>query len=121
MLNGQCIFVVGLKFKNEMTKRKMTFSELNERVLVWAHEKGILEKATKFKQAQKTLEECGELLHAIGAGDKDEIKDAIGDVLVTIIIQAEMNDLDIRDCLRSAYDVIKGRSGKMVNGQFLKD
>ena len=91
----------------------MTFSELNERVLVWAHEKGILEKATKFKQAQKT--------HAIGADDKDEIKDAIGDVLVTIIIQAEMNDLDIRDCLRSAYDVIKGRSGKMVNGQFVKD
>lgn len=102
-------------------KRRMTFSELNERVLIWANEKQIFEKGTKFKQAQKTLEECGELIHAIGAEDPEEIKDAIGDVLVTLIIQAEMNDLDIRDCLKSAYDVIKGRSGKMVAGTFVKD
>lgn len=104
-----------------MTKRKMTFDELNERVLIWAHEKGILEKATKFKQAQKTLEECGELLHSIGANDKDEVKDALGDILVTIIIQAEMNDLDIRECLESAYNVIKGRTGKIISGTFVKD
>lgn len=102
-------------------ERKMTFGELNERVLVWASEKEILTKATKFKQAQKTLEEVGELIHAIGSGDPDELKDALGDILVTIIIQAEMNDLDIRDCLKSAYDVIKGRTGKMVSGTFVKD
>lgn len=102
-------------------KRKQSLDELIERVLLWAHEKGILEKATKFKQAQKTLEEAGELIHAIGANDRDEVIDSIGDVLVTIIIQAEMNDLDIRDCLQSAYDVIKNRSGEIKNGQFVKN
>lgn len=104
-----------------MTKRKQSLDELIERVLLWAHEKEILSKATKFKQAQKTLEEAGELIHAIGANDRNEVINSIGDVLVTIIIQAEMNDLDIRDCLQSAYDVIKGRTGKMISGQFVKD
>lgn len=104
-----------------MTKRNKTLDELIERVLFWAHEKEILEKGTKFKQAQKSLEEVGELLHAIGTNDKDETKDAIGDIFVTIIIQAEMNDLDIRECLESAYNVIKGRKGSIQNGTFIKD
>lgn len=104
-----------------MTKRNKTLDELIERVLFWAHEKEILAKGTKFKQAQKSLEEVGELLHAIGANDKEECKDAIGDIFVTIIIQAEMNDLDIRECLESAYNVIKGRKGVIINGTFVKN
>ena len=50
----------------------------------------------------------------------EEIKDALGDILVTIIIGAELQGLKLEDCLESAYNVIKNRSGKMVNGQFVK-
>jgi NTP pyrophosphatase (non-canonical NTP hydrolase) len=94
---------------------------LESAIIQWAEDKGIFQKATPYKQASKTLEECGELLHAIGAKDADEIKDAIGDIIVTLVIQAEMNGLTINECLQSAYDVIKDRKGKMINGQFVKD
>lgn len=99
----------------------MQLELLEALVLDWAEEKQILAKATPYKQAQKTLEECGELLHAIGANDKAEIKDAIGDVFVTLIIQAEMQGLKIGNCLEAAYEVIKNRKGSMQNGQFIKE
>lgn len=92
-----------------------------QNVLDWAKEKGILDKATPIAQAEKTLEEVHELMEAIKADDKAEIKDALGDILVTIIIGAEMQGWDIEDCLQTAYDVIKGRTGKMIDGQFVKD
>lgn len=92
-----------------------------QNVLDWAKEKGILDKATPIAQAEKTLEEANELIEAIKTDNKPEIKDALGDILVTIIIGAEMQKLDIEDCLQTAYDVIKGRTGKMIDGQFVKD
>lgn len=69
----------------------------------------------------KTCEEVLELYRAILNEDKPEIIDGIGDVLVTLIIQAKMQGLDIVDCLDTAYQVISKRTGKMVDGQFVKD
>lgn len=97
------------------------FEHLELLVVNWAKEKGILHKATKMKQAIKTLEEVNELLTAIHDEDKPEIIDALGDILVTIIIQAEMNGLNLTDCLFSAYTVIAKRSGQMIRGEFIKD
>lgn len=98
----------------------MKFKDASLLIVNWAKEKDILEKGTVAKQAYKTLEECGELLHAIGANDKNEIKDAIGDILVTILIQCEMQGLTLEECFMSAYNVIKNRNGKMFNGTFIK-
>lgn len=95
--------------------------QLQEKIIQWAEEKEILTKATPTKQALKTLEECTELLNAIADDNKAEIKDAIGDIIVTLIIQAKMQGMTIKDCLQSAYNVISKRTGKMVNGQFVKD
>lgn len=92
-----------------------------QEVLQWGADKGILSKATPMSQAIKTLSEVEELLRAINSNDADEVKDAYGDILVTIILGAELSGLDIEDCLQSAYDVISKRTGKMVNGQFVKD
>ena len=50
-----------------------------------------------------------------------EIEDALGDILVTIIIQAEMQGMSLVNCLESAYNIIAKRTGKMVDGQFVKD
>lgn len=97
------------------------YSELEELVIEWAKDKGILEKGNTLAQCNKTLEEVHELEVAIIDKNKDEIIDALGDILVTIIIQAEMNGLSLIDCLNSAYNVIKKRTGKMVGGQFVKD
>lgn len=113
------------------------YNELEKLVLEWAKDKGILDKATPLAQANKTLEEVHELIEAVAAQDtgfytfknskgnavitQHEIKDAFGDILVTIIIGAELQGLSLLDCLQSAYDVISKRTGKMINGQFIKD
>ena len=116
------------------------FEQLEALVLQWADDKGILKNGTKLGQAKKTIEEAKEIRDAIEEKDlfdegiislvdeSDEefdfeaaIIDGIGDTLVTLIIQAEMNNLDILDCLETAYTEIAGRQGKMINGQFVKD
>lgn len=103
----------------------------------WAREKGILDKATPLSQMEKTFEECHELQEALYfqnngmdhftnskgvlVDTESEITDAIGDILVTVIIQAKLQDVDVVDCLESAYNTIKNRTGKMVDGKFVKD
>tara|TARA_Y100000389_G_scaffold195111_1_gene226012 strand:+ start:1355 stop:1657 length:303 start_codon:yes stop_codon:yes gene_type:complete len=99
----------------------MDYFELECAVEEWAQEKGIMSKATPMAQALKTLEECTELLTAIENKDRDEIIDAMGDIMVTLIIQAKMQNVSLEACLESAYKIISKRTGKMVNGQFVKD
>ena len=99
----------------------MDYFELECAVEEWAQEKGIMSKATPMAQALKTLEECTELLTAIDNKDRDEIIDAMGDIMVTLIIQAKMQNVSLEACLESAYKIISKRTGKMVNGQFVKD
>ena len=99
----------------------MDYFELEAAVEGWAQEKGIFAKATPMAQALKTLEETTELCTAINNNDGPEIVDAIGDIMVTLIIQAKMQKLSLESCLESAYHVISKRTGKMVNGQFVKD
>lgn len=99
----------------------MEYRELEQLVIKWADEKGIFEKGTKLAQCDKTLEEVLELRYAVEFQDKAEVKDALGDILVTIIIQAEMQGLELEDCLLTAYNVISKRKGKMINGQFVKE
>lgn len=97
------------------------FFELEVAIEQWAKDKGILDNATTMKQAEKTHEEVLELMSAIDEDNREEIKDAIGDIVVTLIIQAKMQGMTIEECLNAAYDVISKRTGRMVNGQFVKD
>lgn len=84
-----------------------TLPELKVEVIEWANSKGILEKATPLTQAAKTVEEVGELVKALDLRgnqltlDYDEIKDGIGDVVVTLIIQCEMQKLDLNSYMTS--------------------
>ena len=95
--------------------------KLEKQIEQWAKDKGILDKATPMAQALKTLEETTELLTAINNNDRAEIIDAIGDIMVTLIIQCKMQDLSLEECIESAYNVISKRKGKMINGQFVKE
>lgn len=90
-------------------------------VLAWACERGIIEANDPKAQFMKSASELGELADAILEGDKDGIKDGIGDAAVTLIIQAALHNTTLLDCLRLAYNEIKGRTGKMQNGSFVKD
>lgn len=70
---------------------------------------------------KKTQEEVNELREAIQNNDKEAISDAIGDSIVTLLLQAEIQKINIADCLQSVYDIISKRKGKMVDGQFVKE
>lgn len=94
---------------------------LEDNVCLWASKHGIFSQGTPIAQADKTLEEAQEIKDAILVGDTDRLIDGLGDTLVTLIIQAEMNGLDLVSCLETAWNEIKNRQGKMVNGQFVKD
>ncbi|MGL4521233.1 MAG: MazG-like family protein [Bacilli bacterium] len=94
--------------------------ELNRLVQLWSIDKG-LHKADSSKQMLKVVEEVGEVARALVRNNRDELVDGIGDVVVTLIILAQQNNLDIKECLQTAYDEIKDRSGKMIDGNFVKD
>lgn len=92
---------------------------LIESVEQWAKNKG-LDKAEPSKQMLKVVEETGEVAAALARNNQDDLRDGIGDVVVTLIILALQSDMDIYECLNVAYDEIKGRTGKMINGVFVK-
>jgi len=87
----------------------------------WATDKGIYEKGDARTQYLKLMEESGELAEALLKNDKAEIQDSIGDMIVVLTSIAKFEDMFIEDCIKSAYDVIAKRTGKMVNGTFVKD
>ena len=87
----------------------------------WAGERGIYEKGNAHTQYVKLQEEAGELAKALLQNDKPEIIDAIGDIVVVLTNLAHLKGLRIEDCINSAYGVISKRTGKMINGTFVKD
>lgn len=99
----------------------MDYFELEACVEAWGQERGIIANGTKNAQALKTLEECTELLVALENKDENGTKDAIGDIVVTLILQCKMNNWTLEECLEGAWNEIKNRQGKMVNGQFVKN
>ena len=94
-------------------------NELINKVEQWSINKG-LHQADSTKQYLKVSEENGEIAAALARGNKDALKDGIGDVVVTLIILAQQNGMTLQECLQYAYDEIKGRTGEMVNGVFVK-
>lgn len=100
----------------------MKFNELSEKVLNWARDRGILINSSAIAQLTKTEEEVAELREAIENNDMDKMVDGYGDVLVTMIIGAEIAGFDLVDCLQVAYDEIKDRKGHLnEDGIFVKE
>tara|TARA_R110000868_G_scaffold75375_1_gene217523 strand:- start:5079 stop:5381 length:303 start_codon:yes stop_codon:yes gene_type:complete len=87
----------------------------------WALERNLYEKGDVKTQFIKLTEEIGELSRSILKKDDLEFIDAIGDCVVVLTNLAKLNNMNIEDCINSAYDVIAKRTGKMVNNTFVKD
>lgn len=100
----------------------MKFSQLEDLVIEWAEDRGIIAHSTPHAQLLKTMSELGELADATIKDDVDGVVDGLGDVLVTLIIYADMQGLCLKACLHKAYSVIKGRQGTMsAGGAFVKE
>lgn len=99
----------------------MNREQLTDNVLEWAADKGLLTTGNERNQLIKLFEELGELSGAMLKNQEEEVIDALGDIQVVLIILADQLHLDLDDCLESAWNVIKDRTGKKVNGIFIKD
>jgi NTP pyrophosphatase (non-canonical NTP hydrolase) len=91
-----------------------------EMIADWGIARNIVEGSTPSAQVIKTLEECVELIAAIHHNDTNEIRDAIGDVIVTLVMISEQTEIPIIEAVEHAYNEIKDRKGTMRNGIFYK-
>lgn len=98
----------------------MNLNELTQKIEQWAIDKG-LDEAQPEKQMLKLVEEVGELAQGLAKGNLDQVVDSIGDVYVVLKILSMQLDLNLSDCVSEAYDEIKDRKGKMVDGVFVKE
>lgn len=86
----------------------------------WAIRRG-LDKTSSDKQLIKLVEEVGELAEAHNKEWQDKQIDSLGDIFVVLTIYALQNELRIDDCIKEAYNTIKDRNGKMIDGVFVKE
>lgn len=87
----------------------------------WANERGLYEKGDSKTQLIKLYEEAGELSQAVLKSNREDLIDAIGDCVVVLTNLAHLNGVSIEACIGAAYDEISSRTGKMINGTFVKD
>ena len=101
----------------DYTKSQMMFN----RIRTWAETRGLYDKGDPMVQYVKLQEEAGELAKALLKDDQPEVIDAIGDMVVVLTNLAHQRGVYIEECIQSAYEVINKRTGKMINGTFVKD
>lgn len=96
----------------------MTFEQLTLRLNEWRKQRNL---ADPKSQTMKVMEEVGETSAAYNKHHHDDLLDSVGDLLVTISIFCHQLGIDPVDCLSMAYEEIADRTGKTINGSFVKD
>lgn len=109
----------------------MSFKDLQEKVLSWAKDKDLLHAKNTDKQFMKFIEEVFEFKTEMDNYDFNtgnyknyffrKMKDEMGDIFVTLTILCEQIGIDPEECLSMAYNKIKNRQGKTINGTFVKE
>lgn len=114
-------------------------NKLIEQVKQWHHDRNLIDGSTDLAQFSKLMEETLELHESMvrELSDKhnyyydgtlrqpngyvDRKKDDIGDIMVVLINIAERNGLTLEQCLKHAYNDIKDRKGRIIDGLFMKE
>lgn len=87
----------------------------------WARDRNLIEGSSPQAQFVKLIEEVGELAEAIAKDKEAQFIDSIGDVVVVLTILAEQRGFLIERCIEQAWDEIKDRKGRMVDGIFVRE
>ena len=104
-----------------MSQEVKQLGELVALIQNWAWDRNLIDGSTHNAQMLKLMEEVGELAGGVCKGKADVIKDSIGDVFVVLTIIAAQMGWSIEECAQAAYDEIKDRKGRMVDGVFVKE
>jgi len=127
MYNDKRCYVYNKAFANFITiisKPKVCSKKplkMFENIREWARTRGLYDKGDTMTQYVKLQEEAGELAKALLKDDQPEVIDAIGDMVVVLTNLAHQRGVHIETCIAEAYKVISKRTGKMINGTFVKD
>ena len=107
-------------------------NELKNLVEDWAKDKDLLHRKNAPKQFLKMIEEVFEFkseMDLVERTEHDKLREIyiqrmileMGDIIVTLIILCKQIDIDPIICLEEAYKKIAKRSGKTINGTFIKE
>lgn len=92
-----------------------------EKIVAWARAKDLTDPARSARQTLKLFEEGGEVAGAIAREDHVKTIDGIGDCVVVLTILAAQRGVTIEECVMAAWEEIKDRTGRTVDGVFIKD
>ena len=112
------LFDTSVKMSVKCSKKPL---KMFQNIRDWAEERGLYDKGNPHTQYVKLQEEAGELAKALLNNDQEEVVDAIGDMVVVLTNLSHLRGVNIEECIASAYNVISKRTGKMINGTFVKD
>lgn len=112
-------FKDGYDFCLKNPKNK-TFEKISQLVRKWSEDRG-LHQSDPSKQLLKACEELGETVASYLRDDTNGVIDGLGDILVVLTIFCQQNFLDLTGCFALAYEEIKDRRGKIINGNFVKE
>ena len=93
--------------------------ELEQKIIQWHYDRNLIDGATDKDQVLKLIQEVGELSDNVCKGS--DIRDDCGDIMVVLINIMERNNVSMEECLEVAYNDIRNRKGRMVDGIFIKD
>jgi NTP pyrophosphatase (non-canonical NTP hydrolase) len=100
----------------------MSYAEVEMKVIQWSEARKIIPNSTPIAQWKKAAEELDELRDALVKNDRAEAIDAVGDTVVCLINICALMDINLVECLASAYNEIKDRKGTMnAEGIFVKE
>ena len=92
---------------------------LIQKVISWHHDRNLIKGSSDKDQTLKLLQELGELSDSVCKGK--DIKDDIGDMLVVMLNITSRNNVSLEECLAKAWEDIKDRKGRMIDGIFVKE
>lgn len=92
---------------------------LIEKIINWHYDRNLIGGSSDKDQTLKLLQELGELSDSVCK--KRDLRDDLGDMMVVMLNIMERNAITFADCLEKAYDDIKDRKGKMIDGVFIKE
>lgn len=112
-------------------EQRIMFEKLAAKVINWGKDRDLIHRKNAPKQFLKFIEEVFEFKAEMDQVDRidheklkeiytDRMKLEMGDIFVTLIILCEQLGIDAIECLGRAYIKIEKRSGKTINGTFIK-
>ena len=105
--------------KEKVITREKIVTEKEGAIGQWHRDRNLIDGSTDKDQYMKLIQEAGELSDSLCKGK--DIRDDIGDMMVVLINIMVRNNLTMKECLSVAYDDIKDRKGKMIDGIFVKE